>query len=134
MKKIKGTLAAGMLGLAAITIDHSAIAQPLGLKRTELLRHDLSIPGREVIQAAIEFKPGDLGGRHKHPGEEMVYVLEGVIEYKVEGKPAVTLRAGQALFIPAETVHSAKNVGSGKATELATYVVDKAKPLITIVK
>ena len=32
------------------------------------------------------------------------------------------------------TVHTARNVGSGTGAELATYVVEKGKPLITLVK
>jgi quercetin dioxygenase-like cupin family protein len=71
--------------------------------------------------------------RHTHPGEEIIYVLEGLLEYQVEGKPPVTLRAGDVLFIPAGTIHAAKNVGSGNAAELATYVVEKGKPLVTVV-
>jgi quercetin dioxygenase-like cupin family protein len=46
----------------------------------------------------------------------------------------VTLKAGDVLFIPAGTIHTAKNVGSGKGAELATYVVEKGKPLLTLVK
>jgi quercetin dioxygenase-like cupin family protein len=46
----------------------------------------------------------------------------------------VTVKPGDALFVPAETVHAAKNVGSGNGAELATYVVEKGKPLITLVK
>jgi quercetin dioxygenase-like cupin family protein len=60
-------------------------------------------------------------------------VLEGSLEYQVEGKPPVTPKAGEVLFIPAGTVHAAKNVGSGNAAELATYVVEKGKPLATVV-
>jgi quercetin dioxygenase-like cupin family protein len=73
-------------------------------------------------------------GRHWHPGEEIVYVLEGSLEYAVEGKPPVTLKAGEVLFIPAGTIHAAKNVGSGNGAELATYVVEKGKPLVVMVK
>ena len=46
----------------------------------------------------------------------------------------MTLKAGDVLFIPAGTIHAAKNVGSGKGAELATYVVEKGKPLLTVVK
>jgi len=46
----------------------------------------------------------------------------------------VTLKPGEVLFIPAGTVHAAKNVGSRKAAELATYVVEKGKPLVTEIK
>ena len=67
---------------------------------------------------------------HSHPGEEIAYVIEGELEYQLEGRPLVTLKAGEALFIPAETIHSAKNVGTDNAAELATYLVEKGKPLV----
>ena len=109
-------------------------AQQPGTKRTDLQRHDLSVPGREVIQARVELDPGVASPKHWHPGEEIIYVLEGSLEYQVEGKPPVTLKAGDVLFIPAGTIHAAKNVGSGNGAELATYVVEKGKPLIKLVK
>jgi quercetin dioxygenase-like cupin family protein len=111
-----------------------ARAQLPGTKRTDLQRHDLSAPGRELIQARVELDPGVASSRHWHPGEEIIYVLEGTLEYQVEGKPPVTVKAGDVLFIPAGTIHAAKNVGSGNGAELATYVVEKGKPLLVVVK
>jgi quercetin dioxygenase-like cupin family protein len=113
---------------------HVARAQQPGIKRTDLQRHDLSVPGREAVQARVDFAPGVAFGKHSHPGEEIAYVLEGSLEYTLDGKPPVTLKAGEALFIPAGTVHAAKNVGSGNAAELATYIVEKGKPLVVMVK
>ena len=113
---------------------HAARAQQAGTQRTELQRHDLGAPGREVVQAIVGFDPGVVFGKHTHPGEEIVYVLEGSLEYQVEGKPPMTLKAGDVLFIPAGTIHAAKNVGSGHAKELATYVVETGKPLVAMVK
>ena len=121
---------------AAVLIAGSglALAQQAGLKRTDLQRHDLGIPGREVVQVRVEFDPGVAVGKHTHPGEEIAYVLEGSLEYQVEGKPPVTLKAGESLFIPAGTIHAAKNASKGKAVELATYIVEKGKPLVTPVE
>jgi quercetin dioxygenase-like cupin family protein len=113
---------------------HPASAQQPGIKRTDLQQHDLSIPGREVVQVRVDFAPGVGFPKHSHPGEEIVYVIEGLLEYQVEGKPPVTLKAGEVLFIPAGAVHAAKNVGSGNAAELATYIVEKGKPLVALVK
>ena len=113
-------------------IMQGSAPQQTGTKRTDLQRHDLSVPGREVIQARVELAPGVSSARHWHPGEEIVYVLEGSLEYQFEGKPAKTYKAGDVLFIPARTIHSAKNVGSGNGAELATYVVEKGKPLIVV--
>lgn len=112
----------------------AAWPQRPGITRTDLQRHDLSVPGREVFQVRVDFSPGAKFGKHNHPGEEIVYVIEGTLEYQVEGKPPVTLEAGEILFIPSRAVHSAQNVGRGNAAELATYVVEKGKPLLEIVK
>jgi quercetin dioxygenase-like cupin family protein len=112
-----------------------AMAQPAGIRRIDLQRQNLSIPGREVIQTIVELDAGVKSSRHTHPGEEIVYVLEGApLEYEVEGKPPVTLKPGDVLFIPANTIHSARNVGTRKGAELATYIVEKGKPLLTDVK
>ena len=113
---------------------HVQATQQQGIRRTDLQRHDLGVPGREVVQARVDFDRGAVSPRHTHPGEEIVYVLEGTLEYEVEGKPPVTLGAGDVLFIPARTIHAARNVGSGNGAELATYVVEKGKPLITLVR
>jgi quercetin dioxygenase-like cupin family protein len=113
---------------------HAARAQQPESRRTDLQRHDLSAPGREAIQVRVDFDPGYVSPKHTHPGEEIIYVLEGTLEYRVEGKDPVTLKAGEVLFIPAGTIHAATNVGSGKGSELATYIVEKGKPLISVVK
>ncbi len=109
---------------------HVTHAQQPGIKRTDALRHDLGVSEREVIQVRVDFDPGVAFGKHSHPGAEVAYVLEGTLEYQLEGEPPVTLKAGEALFIPAGTIHAAKNVGSGNAAELATYIVEKGKPLV----
>jgi quercetin dioxygenase-like cupin family protein len=111
---------------------HAARAQHPGIRRIDLQRHDLSVPGREVVQTIVELDPGVTSSRHTHPGEEIVYVLDGApLEYEVEGRPPVTLKPGEVLFVPAGKVHSARNVGSRKGAELATYLVEKGKPLLT---
>ena len=126
------TLAVLLIGSGSAL--HLALAQQPGIKRTDLQRHDLSVPGREVIQVLVEFAPGVLFPKHSHPGEEIVYVVEGLLEYALEGRPSVTLKAGEVLFIPAGTVHAARNVGSGNAAELAMYVVEKGEPRVVLVE
>ena len=123
MMKSKSILAIVIVG-SGLVLDVAQAQQP-EIKRTDLQRHDLSVPGREVIQVRVDIAPGVAFGRHRHPGEEIIYVLEGSLEYQVEGKPPVTLKVGDVLFIPARTIHAARNVGSGNAAELATYIVEK---------
>ena len=126
--------AVAVLIIASSLALQVAQAQQPGFKRTDLQRHDLSVPGREVVQARVELDPGVVSPKHWHPGEEIIYVLEGSLEYQLEGQPPVTLKAGDVLFIPARAIHTAKNVGSGPGVELATYVVEKGVPLLVLAK
>ena len=133
MRTTRMVVVAAVIVVSGLVL-HVARAQQAGIKRIDLQRHDLSVEGREVVQAIVELDPGVTSARHTHPGEEVVYVLEGApLEYAVEGKPPVTLKPGDVLFIPAGTIHAAKNVGSRKGGELATYIVEKGKPLLTVV-
>jgi quercetin dioxygenase-like cupin family protein len=127
--KTSRIIAVAALIAASVWAPHATLAQE-GIKRTDLQRHDLSVPGREVIQVLVEFAPGVSFPRHAHPGEEIVYVVEGALEYQLDGKPSVTVKAGEVLFIPHGGVHAVKNVGTGKAAELATYIVEKGKTLL----
>jgi quercetin dioxygenase-like cupin family protein len=110
----------------------SAPQQPPGLTRIDLQQEDLSVPGYEVIQNRVGISPEAPPIKHFHPGEEIIYVLEGELEYEIEGHSPRTVKAGEALTVPAEAVHAVRNVGDGDAAELATYVVEKGKPLITL--
>lgn len=131
MSKVR-RFAAAFLSLGLVLTGSGSSSQQAGIGRTDIMRHDLSVAGREVIQVRVDFAPGVGFPSHSHPGEEIAYVLEGTIEYQLEGKPAVTLKAGEALFIPAGAIHSAKNVGGTNAAELATYLVEKGKPLLAL--
>ena len=134
MKRNMLTSSIATLLLSVFAFTGSAFAQQTGVKRTDLQQHDLSIPGREMVQVRVDIAPGVLAAKHSHPGEEIIYVLEGELEYQLEGKPPVTLKAGDVLFIPAGTPHTAKNVGKTNGAELATYIVEKGKPLVKVIK
>jgi quercetin dioxygenase-like cupin family protein len=133
MKTMRVVAAAALMAASVLALP-AAQAQPSGIKRTDLQRYDLSAAGREAVQVRVDLAPGVAFGNHTHPGEEIIYVLEGALEYQIEGKPPVTLKAGDVLFIPAGAVHSARNVGSVTGSELATYIVEKGKPLLTLAK
>jgi len=109
-------------------------AQQPAFKRTVLQQVDISVPGREAVTAVAEFEPRAASGRHTHPGEEIGYILDGQFVIEQDGKPAVTLHAGQTFFIPAGTVHNATNSAAGTGHVVATYVVEKGKPLATPAK
>ena len=132
LKRTTLALAFATLIAASAWSVPAAQAQQAGIARTDLQRHDLSVAGREAVQVRVDIAPGVAFPNHTHPGEEIIYVLAGTLEYHLEGKPAATLKAGDVLFIPAGAIHSAKNVGNVTASELATYIVEKGKPLLTL--
>ena len=120
--------------LAVATLAMTAQAQTPAFKRTMLQQVDLSIPGKEVVQALAELQPGAAAGKHTHPGEEIGYVQTGPVVIEIDGQPAKTLQSGEAFFIPNGKVHNAINRGTGVVKIVATYVVDKGKPTATPVQ
>jgi quercetin dioxygenase-like cupin family protein len=130
---VRGYVIAIALVFGSAVASSAQAPRPSGSTRIDLQRHDLSIEGREVLQARVDFAPGAYFPNHTHPGEEIIYVLSGTIEYEVAGK-LVTVKAGDVLFVPNGVAHAARNVGNTLASELATYVLEKGKPLSTFVK
>ena len=93
-----------------------------------------AVPGREVVQVRVDFEPGVVAPKRKRPDEFGFYVLAGSLEYQLEGKPPVTLKAGDVLFIPA----GSRPPGEERRRQQrggahATYVVEKGKPLVVLV-
>jgi quercetin dioxygenase-like cupin family protein len=122
-----GTLA-GAIGIGTL------YAQQPGFKRAVLQKQELSAQGRDAVVALAEFVPGGVAGRHTHPGEELGYVVEGTLLLEVDGRAPQTLKAGDVFFVEAGKVHDGKNVGSTPAKVLATYVVERGKPVASPAK
>jgi quercetin dioxygenase-like cupin family protein len=126
---------AAVFSLGSLTLGVRALyGQAPGFKRVELQKHDISTAGHEAVMTRGEFNAAAGTPKHTHPGEEVAYVLEGQVTVEVEGKPPVLLKAGDVFFVPAGTVHAAKNTGTTPAKVLSTYIVEKGKPLATVVK
>jgi quercetin dioxygenase-like cupin family protein len=134
LKRTAQALAVAALLATSAFVPYASQAQLSQFKRTDLQQHDLSIGGHEAVQVRVDIAPGAAFPKHSHPGEEIVYVLEGTLEYQIEDKPPVTLKAGDVLFIPAGAAHTARNPGTVTGSELATYIVEKGKPLLTLAK
>ncbi len=104
-------------------------------KRTSLIKNDLStVPDHEGIMGRVEMAPGVQEAKHTHPGELFGYVQAGTLTLHVEGKPAANLDAGQAFFVPANTVHWGENKGQMPCAVIATMVVPKGKPVTSTAK
>lgn len=134
MKASNIAIAATLAIAGTLTFQAAQAQQMEGIHRTDLSQNNLSIPGWEEIQDRVDIAPGVTAPKHKHPGEEIIYVIEGTLEYRLEGRPPVTLRAGDVLFIPLGVPHSAKNVGQSNAAELGTYVIPIGQPVTQLVK
>lgn len=99
------------------------------LKRTELQHAASSIPGREIVQVLTEIPAGVESGWHQHPGEEVGYILAGTVEMMIEGKPTLTLHAGDPFLMPPRTPHNALDVGPETGMMLSTYIVEVGEAL-----
>ncbi|MBS1818813.1 MAG: cupin domain-containing protein [Acidobacteria bacterium] len=106
-------------------------AQAPQFKRTILQQKDLSAPGREAVMAAVEFPAGSETGRHTHPGEEISFVEAGPFVLEVDGQPAKTLQTGEPFFVPAGVIHNGHPEAGKTAKVVATYVIEKGKPVST---
>ena len=104
------------------------------LKRTELQHERSSIPGREIVQVLTEIPVGVASGWHMHPGEEVGYILAGTVEMAIDGRPTLTLRAGDPFLIPPRTPHNALDVGPGTGMMLSTYIVEADQPIATLTR
>jgi quercetin dioxygenase-like cupin family protein len=129
----KWSLVGGALAVALVSFV--ALAQAPGIKRTLLQRTDLQgQEPKECVLGAAEIPPGGSAGKHFHHGIEMGYVAEGESEILVDGEAPKRVKAGESYLIPAQRPHDARNTGSGPVKVIATYVVEKGKPLAEPVK
>lgn len=75
-------------------------------KVTEMIARK-AIPGAEHTLAQAYFKKGALIPMHAHPGEQLIYVLQGALRALVDGEE-VTVREGEVLQVPALAPHQAE--------------------------
>src|SRR5689334_18140499 len=94
-----------------VAVDRVAFAQQTGITRTILQQAD--DPGSTkyvAIMGISEIAPGATSGKHRHPGTELAYVLDGSVELQQEGKAPVTVKAGETIRNEAN-IHMATNKG-----------------------
>jgi quercetin dioxygenase-like cupin family protein len=101
------------------------------LKRTELQHTASSIPGREIVQVLTEIPAGVQSGWHKHPGEEVGYILAGTVKMEIKGQPTLTLHTGVGFLMPPRTPHNATDLGPDTGQMLSTYIVEIGEALAT---
>lgn len=120
-------LLAGATGLCAADA-------PAGFSRKVLVEQDLATAGRHGTMAVATFEPGGVTPKHTHPGEEFLYLLEGQVRLEIDGQAPRDLQPGDAVIIPANTPHLARNLGPGPARIVSSYFLEKGRPLASTVK
>ena len=78
---------------------------------------------QEVAVNETEYAPGGINPRHLHPAAITFYVLSGAGVWQEEGKPPVTLKAGDSLFVPAGTIHSHWNSSTNERLRFLEFIV-----------
>ena len=114
--------------------EHQGDELAVKLKRTEIQHTGSSIPGREIVQVLTEIPAGVESGWHQHPGEEVGYILAGTVEMMIEGRPTLTLHAGDGFLMPPRTPHNALDLGPETGMMLSTYIVEVDEPLATFTR
>jgi quercetin dioxygenase-like cupin family protein len=132
--KIRAVLLLALLLAAGAAAAQAPAAASGALKRTEVLRGDVTDPAREAVVVKVELAGHGLAPRHTHPGDEISYVLDGECDLLVDGEPPRHLKAGDAFIVKAGKVHTARNTAATPVHLLGVYVVEKGKPLATPAK
>ena len=123
-------MAIGALGATYVVAQGAA-----QVTRTELLRKPVSgIDGKEFVVFVADLPPGAVAGRHSHPGDEAIYMLQGALRFEPEGGQPFELKAGEIAFNPAKHIHKATNASpSEPAKVLNCMLAEKGQPLATSV-
>jgi quercetin dioxygenase-like cupin family protein len=123
-------------GLALSLVGQRSANAQEGLTRTVLMKKDLEAdPKKEVTVFVGEFKPGAKSGKHYHPGQEFIYVLEGQGVMEEVGKPPVDMKPGVLLYFQSDPanptyVHEATNLSKTTVMKLlVTLITEKGQPL-----
>jgi quercetin dioxygenase-like cupin family protein len=103
------------------------------IKRTPLQKFDVPGTNYETVIGMAEIVPNVNIGRHTHPGPESGFMLEGDMTLLVDGQSPLEVKAGQSYKVPPGAVHDART-GARGAKVIATYVVEKGKPLASPAK
>lgn len=127
-------IAAAVLAILLPVWTGSAAQNQPTVTRKVLMQQDLSIPGYSTALVSVEIPVGGREGRHTHPGTLLVYVQEGTLTLDYEGKPTKAYKAGEVFSVEPGKIHEGINKGNTPIKALASFVVEKGKPLTTQVQ
>lgn len=114
----------------------ATIAQESGTARPNLIHRELvtGMPQgerQEVRVITAHFKPGDKTVFHTHRFPVTVYVLEGTFTLEMDGRPPVTVKAGEALVEPPHIKMTGFNRSAAEPLKVVVfYVSDPDTPFL----
>jgi quercetin dioxygenase-like cupin family protein len=102
-------LVAGLAGFAAAALserllansEQSRVEGPKPSPAKPLAQRDapaVNLDGWQMTASEVSYAPGQMSGRHRHPGFVVGYVLEGQYQFAVNDNPPATLGVGQMFF------------------------------------
>lgn len=121
-----------IVGLAAVGLPSTiSFAQDQPLKRTDLLQSSVgAAEGTEVVSYIVDAAPGAEVGKHRHPGDEFLYVLEGAVTVMPDGSSPVTVKEGEMFHLMYSVPHSARNASATEPARVIVFqVVEAGKPV-----
>jgi len=78
---------------------------------------------QEVSVLTATFKPGDRTVFHTHRFPVTVYVLEGAFNLELEGRPTVTVKAGEAYLEPPNVKMTGYNRSATEPLKVVIFYV-----------
>jgi len=126
-------LAVSAFAAVSASVQSDAAPAPT-VQRKVLLQQDLSIPNYSTALVEVMIPVGGREGRHTHPGSAVVHVLEGALTLDMEGVPTKTYQVGETVFIATGKIHEGINNGTVPMRAIASFVVEKGKPLASQVE
>jgi quercetin dioxygenase-like cupin family protein len=127
---------AGVLSLgAAFSLEVQAAEYKSKAEVKSLYEGVLSgVDGKIVIVKHFTLSAGFVGGKHFHPGNVFVYVLEGEFTVETE-KGSLTVRAGEVYPEVPGMVMRAKNLSTSGPHKIVVFQVgDTGKPMMVKAK
>ena len=136
-------LLAGMTAMATSVIAarsaDGAVQQPATSSAKPLAQRPtpaVNLDGWQMTASEVSYKPGQVSGRHRHPGFVIGYVLEGQYQFAVNDNPPATLAVGQMFFEsfdqPGEVHAVSGNASTTQPCRILAIVFHKKGDPVTI--
>jgi quercetin dioxygenase-like cupin family protein len=128
-------LLSALVTWGATTFVAPSAAQPAVAGPRQILTQALDdLPGREVRILIVDQGPEANTARHRHPGHHVFgYVLEGMVEFAIDGQPSVVKKAGDTFYEPPTSIHTtSRNPSKDQRSKVLVFMVADQKNPTTV--